>query len=115
MTELVEFPLESGGSLVVEVQAPARDGVVRRGFDPGRRGASVTRATESLEAAFEHIGPAMSALLARVRAGLDEPSEIELEFGIQLSAEIGVILASSSGHANVRVRAVWKRTPPDSV
>jgi hypothetical protein len=116
MPELVEFPLESGGSIVVEVEPAAqRDGVVRRGFDPARAAAPVVRATESLEAAFDRVGPAAAALIERLRRGLDAPAEIELEFGIQLSAEIGVIIASSSGHANVRVRATWKRAAAEGV
>lgn len=116
MTQLVEFPLEGGGSVVVEVEAAASpDGAIRRGFDPARSAVSVTKATETLEAAFDRIGPAASALLAKLRAGLETPSELELEFGIQLSAEVGAIIASSSGQANVKVRAVWKRPPAGAV
>lgn len=118
MTRLVEFPLESGGSVIVEVEdrAGPRDGEVRRGLGSGDRPAEIAaRASETLEAAFGRIQPAAGAMVTRLRGLADAPEEIEVEFGIQLSAEVGVIVAHTAGEANFRVTLRWKRDGPRPV
>jgi hypothetical protein len=110
MTKLVEFPLESGGSVIVEVDdRPPQDAVVRRGFGASERPAEIAaRAGETLEAAFGRIEPAAGAMVSRLRVLDDAPDEIEIEFGIQLSAEFGVVVAHTAGQANFRVALRWK-------
>jgi hypothetical protein len=118
MTRLVEFPLETGGSVIVEVddRGIRDERVVRGGL--GERGRPVeiaARAGETLEAAFGRIQPAAGAMVSRLRRLTDAPEEIEIEFGIQLSAELGVIVAHTAGEANFRVRLRWKRDERQAV
>jgi len=106
---LVEFPLESGGSVIVEVE-DRTDRVVRRGLGQAARPAEIAaRASETLESAFSRVQPAALAVVSNLRDLTDAPDEIEVEFGIQLSAEIGAIVAHTAGEANFHVRLVWKR------
>jgi Trypsin-co-occurring domain 1 len=110
MTKLVEFPLESGGSMIVEVDDRRAPGDVRRGLGGRDHPAEIAaRAGETLEAAFGRIQPAAGAMVSRLRGLADAPEEIEIEFGIQLSAELGVIVAHTAGEANFRVTLRWKR------
>lgn len=112
MMKLVEFPLEGGGSMIVEVEerGTPRDAVVRRGLGAADRPAEiVARAGETLEAAFGRIQPAAGAMVSRLRGLADAPEEIEIEFGIALSAELGVIVAHTAGEANFRVTLRWTR------
>jgi len=111
MTKLVDFPLENGGSVIVEVEdrSTPRD-EVRRGFGAADGPAEIAaRAGETLETAFGRIQPAAGAMVSRLRGLADAPEEIEVEFGIQLSAEVGVIVAHTAGEANFRVTLRWKR------
>jgi Trypsin-co-occurring domain 1 len=109
---LVEFPLEGGGTVVVDVDEPdgrpsgeTVRGDVTRGL--GRR-ELVTRTGETFEAAFARIQPAATAAIGSLRTLSDRPQEIEIEFGIQLSAEIGAIVAHTAAEANFRVTLRWK-------
>jgi hypothetical protein len=108
---LVEFPLENGGSVIVEVEdRTASDRIVRRGLGQAARpGEIAVRAGETLESAFSRVQPAAVAMVSKLRDLDDAPDEVEVEFGIQLSAEIGAIVAHTAGEANFHVRLVWKR------
>lgn len=108
---LVEFPLESGGSIVVEVEdRMPSESVVRRGIgQPVRPGEIAVKAGQTLESAFSRIQPAAVAMVAKLRDLMDAPDEIEIHFGIQLSAEVGAIVAHTAGEANFNVRLTWKR------
>jgi hypothetical protein len=105
--QLVEFPLEGGGSVIVEVGEPAPGGVVRRGLAPADL---VSRADETVEAAFARVKPAAAALVEGLRALADAPNEIEVTFGIQLSAEVGAVIAKTAGQANFAVVMRWTST-----
>ena len=112
MRTLVEFPLEGGGTVIVDVDEP--DG--RLSGEPVRgdiarafgRQEIVTRTQETFEAAFARIQPAAAAALGSLRDLADRPQEIEIEFGIQLTAEIGAIVAHTAAEANFRVTLRWK-------
>lgn len=118
MRSLVEFPLEGGGTVVVEVDglaalpSEAVRGEITRGF--GRQ-EIITRTEETFEAAFARIQPAATAALGSLRKLSDRPQEIEIEFGIQLTAEIGAIVAHTAAEANFRVTLRWKPEPGEAV
>jgi hypothetical protein len=103
---LVEFPLAEGGAVLVEVEdAPATNGVVRRGLAPAEL---VTRADETVEAAFARVKPAASALVDGLRGMADAPDEVQVTFGIRLSGEMGAVIAKTSAEANFEVVLRWK-------
>ncbi len=112
MTRLVEFPFESGEPILVEVQAPGGAGELRRGLSTS---AVVERAQTSFEDALEKARPMASSLVGRLHAIGDAagnpPEEVQVEFGIILSAEAGAVLAAASATANYKVTMTWKRPP----
>lgn len=107
MRRLAEFPLVAGGSVIVEVDEPggAEGGIVRA----ARPGEAVVRAGQTLEAAVEKIKPIATAFITRLREGVQAPDEIEVEFGIKLSTEAGVVITSSGMEANFKVTLTWTR------
>ena len=105
MSRLVEIPLQDGTTIVAE-GADTRFGEAVRSARPAD---SVTTAATTLEAAVDRIVPASQAIITRLRAGIDAPSEIVLEFGMQVRAEAGLIVARTSGEANFAVRVTWER------
>ena len=107
MKRLVEFPLEEGGSVLVEVdELPA--GPVMRGLGKDRPTVA-ERADKTFEEATEAVVPAASSLITRLRAAADPPDEIGIEFGVQLSAQTGAFIASAAATANFRVSLTWQR------
>lgn len=103
MRGMVEFTLESGGSIWVEVEtapgAPSR-GVAEK---------TITAALPTFEAALENVRPIANTIIAKLKNLTIIPDQIQVEFGLKLTAQAGAILASASGEANLKVALTWKR------
>jgi len=106
MKRLIEFPLQDGGAIVVEVDEPAPKGGVVRAARPGEIAA---RAGQTFEDTLEKIKPAAQAIIAKLRGLSDPPDEIGVEFGVKLSAEAGAFVASASAEANYKVTLKWTK------
>lgn len=78
-----------------------------RGIAGGRL---VERTQQSLDEVLAHARPAVSALLRQVREQQDAPDELEVEFGVQVSLEVGAYIAAASSQANFRVTMRWHST-----
>jgi hypothetical protein len=109
LTTLVEFPLEGGGTVVVEADdRPGTPG----GEEPtrGMRPAGVAeRAGETFEAAFSRVRPTAEAIVNSMRGVGDSPDEIEVEFGVKVNAEAGAVVAKAAGEANFTIKLRWIR------
>lgn len=108
---LVEFPLPGGDAILVEVA----DGAVGAGGGPVTRGLGQDRLVEHTERSFDqaidHIRPAASAMIAKLKGIPDAPDEVTVEFGVELSAEAGAFIASASTAANFKVSLTWRHSP----
>jgi Trypsin-co-occurring domain 1 len=104
MKRLVEFPSDTGESILFEVEDVGLAGETRRGLSTS---AVVERAQTSFEDALEKARPMASSLVGKLRAIGDAagnpPDEVQVEFGIVLNAEAGAVLASASAGANYKV------------
>jgi len=105
---IVEFPLASGDSILVEVDEPAaRDS--RIGL--GNKVAQKTQQT--FESALERVKPVANAIMTKVRS-LNEPAdEVEVKFGLKMSAELGAIVASGNTEVNYEITLKWKQKSQD--
>ena len=109
---LVEFPLENGGSVLVQVEDGSSaggygGGEVTRGWgDRDQR--VVEQAQQSFEAAVTRVQPAVQALVRRLRSLAESPAEITIDFGIELSAEVGAFVAGASSTGNFTVSMTWR-------
>ena len=105
MTQLVEFPVGSGQSVLVQVEdSPA--GPVTRGIGTQ---SIATRASQSFEDAIGRVRPAAEAIVAQLRSLAVAPDEVGVEFGLELSAEAGAFIAAASTRANFKVSVTWHR------
>lgn len=112
MVRLVEFPLQDGGTVLVQV-ADGDSGDVTRGWgDQGTR--VVEQARQSFEQAVARVQPALQGLLTELRSLAEAPEQIEVEFGLQLSAEVGAFVAGASTTGNFKVSMTWRRRPDGS-
>lgn len=111
MKRLVEFPLDQGGSVLIEIDEPPV-GPTTRGLGKDRS-SLVEEADKTFEQATAAVTPAARSLIARLRAFEDAPDEVGIEFGVQLSAQTGAFIASVAAEANFKVSLTWRRPSPD--
>ncbi|TDB71325.1 CU044_2847 family protein [Micromonospora sp. KC723] len=103
MSQVVEFPLAGGGAVRVEV--PDEDETVA----VGRPGEVIARAHETLESVLSGLRPLAEAVLADLRAAAQPPDRVSVEFGVKLSAKAGLVVASGTSEANLKVQVEWNR------
>lgn len=108
----VEVPLGDGSGDVVRVQIHqvADDSLVR----VGAGGRSVARAQRSFAQMLDTVRPVAEGFVGRFQGMVNAPDEITLEFGVSLSAEADVVIASTATAANFSVSLVWRRDPNEA-
>lgn len=102
MAYLVEFPLDDGGHVVVEMDDEQLAGFSPAAVSPGE--VAVTAAA-SLEAAVDRLLPAVKAIGDRMK--LLTPDELTVALGVKLTAEAGVVVAKAAGEANFTITLKW--------
>ena len=105
MAEIVEYPLEGGGVLLV--QSASLD--VGRG-DLGLASPveeRVKKAKETLESALDQVAPALESVASRLRNL--SPDNLTVEFGLTLTAETGVVVAKGSAEVHFTVTLAWSK------
>jgi hypothetical protein len=103
---LVEFPIQGGETILVEVTDGPMGGRVTRGLD---HDPLVEHTEHTFGEAVGHVRPAASALIDKLEGIPDPPDEINVEFGLELSAEAGAFIAAASTAANCKVSLTWHR------
>ncbi len=105
---LVEFPLEGGGSVLVEVSESEATDNMRR---IGREDELLQKSQQTFEMALDGIRPIASTLINKLR-NLNQPAdEVQVKFGLKMSAAAGAIIASASVEGNYEITLKWNRHP----
>jgi hypothetical protein len=102
--QLVEFPLEGGGVVLVEVEERDAAGPQR----VGRLHEVVETSEKSFQAALGQIRPALDAMMETLAGLASRPDEINAQFGIKLGATVGAFLASADAEAQFTVSLTWR-------
>ncbi|MCX5317948.1 CU044_2847 family protein [Streptomyces sp. NBC_00154] len=102
----VEVPLRDGSDEAIRVQIREVDETLVR---VGRGGRSVARAERSFGQMLDTVRPVAESFVGRFRGLANAPDEITLEFGVSLSAEADVVIASTATAANFSVSLTWHR------
>lgn len=105
MTHFVEFLLEDGNTILVEVNEEEPDGVVKA----ARGGILVAKAQQTFDDAMEIVRPAAAIIIDKLRRLSDAPQEVEVQFGLKLNAEAGAVVAATGIEANYVVTLKWKK------
>ena len=114
MQRIAIFTTADGDEVAIQVADDDRlpgmssSGMTTRGIPTGRL---VERTEQSLDEVLAHARPAVTSLLRQVREQEDAPDELEVEFGIQISLEVGAYIAAASSTANFRVTMRWRSHP----
>jgi hypothetical protein len=111
MRQYVAFPLQDRNEVVVAEVAKLPD---QTGVEPAALPEEVAKkAAETFEAALAKAKPIARAVidaLSDIAAGV---TEVQVEFGLKLSAEAGVILTTGGVEANFTVSVKWERGTTD--
>ncbi|MDX3077494.1 CU044_2847 family protein [Streptomyces sp. MI02-7b] len=102
----VEVPLGDGSDDVVRVQIREVDESLVR---VGRGSRAVVRAERTLGQMLDTVRPVADSFVGRFRGMANAPDEVTLEFGVSLSAEADVVIASTATAANFSVTLTWNR------
>ncbi len=101
MKQLVEYELEDGSSIIVEVDLP------EAGIERAGRGDEIIKAKEQFGEVLAQVKPVAQTIISTL--GSLTADEIGVEFGIKLGARAGIIIASADTEANFTVKLTWKR------
>jgi NTP-dependent ternary system trypsin peptidase co-occuring protein len=107
MPYLIEFPMDNGNTVIVEMDDDQLAGFAPAAVGPGEVAA---KATESFEAAIDRLLPAVEAIGERVKRL--RPDELSVTMGVKLTAEAGVIVARATAEANFAVTLKWTEPRP---
>lgn len=102
MTEIVRFDTATG-SLLAEVDD--------RGFGAeriARNDRGIIEAGQRMEEALTTLRPALESVVRTVTAMA--PAECEIEFGLKLNAEAGVVVAKTAIEGHFNVKLTWQRS-----
>ncbi|WP_380282568.1 CU044_2847 family protein [Kitasatospora purpeofusca] len=113
MAYQVELPLDVDGGaqdvVRVEIAPIGEDGLVM----VARPGQVMVRASRSLGEMVAGIRPVAQSFVDGFRGMVRGPDELNLEFGLSLSAEADVIISSTAAQANFKISLTWHRPPSD--
>ena len=105
MTRLVRFPLADNTSILVEVDETEANGT-RYWWRDDNIGSTVSDAQQTFEQAL-NLRSATESAVNKLRSLSQQPSEIEMEFGFNLSGEFGAFIAKVTAEANYKVTLRW--------
>jgi hypothetical protein len=111
MTALVEFELENGAQIFVEVPEETA-----RGVRPTANTADgvVGKATQTFEKALSALAPVSNAILDSLLKVAARPSELAVEIGFKLSGKGNLILAATEGEASFKATLKWTKVETDA-
>nr|WSW48051.1 hypothetical protein OG296_36000 [Streptomyces sp. NBC_01001] len=113
MSYHVELPIDVPGGpqdvVRVEIAPIGENGLVR----VARPGQLMARASRSLGEMVTGIRPVAQSFADGFRGMVHGPDELNLEFGLSLSAEADVVISSTAAQANFKISLTWNRPPSD--
>ncbi|MGL5826026.1 MAG: CU044_2847 family protein [Nocardioides sp.] len=110
MSDLMRVQLGGGGEWIAFRAESIPEGGVEDGPQPAGRGGKrlgdgLVEASVTLQEALQPVVSMSRVVLAELRAAA--PHEVEVEFGVELSAEAGVVIARAAGACHLKVRLTW--------
>jgi Trypsin-co-occurring domain 1 len=103
--------LEGGGSFLVRAdsadeEVPVEDsGPVQAGRVGDRIGRGAVEAAESLESALAPVVSMSEVVLTALARA--KPREVQVEFGVELTAEAGAVVSKAGGKCHLTVTLTW--------
>ena len=108
--QLVEYTLNDGTSFLVEIEE-AEGGAIERVALPS--GEMVLKAQQTFEEALERVKPVASVIISQLKELKTPATEVEVKFGLKLTADAGAIFASVGGEVTYEITLKWKDEKAD--
>ncbi len=107
MKNLIEYRLDDGTSVVVEVEESDRE----RGLARASRRSDevVIQSSKRFEEIGSVVEPVAVALLGKVRALDHPPDEVNVQFGVKLTVSAGAVIAATAAECNFQLSLTWSR------
>ncbi|MDY7008482.1 MAG: CU044_2847 family protein [Cyanobacteriota bacterium] len=100
--KVAQFPLENGGYVLMEIDAPVSDRI-------SRADEVAQKVQKTFEDALESIKPSANAIIKKLRT-LNEPAdEVEVKFGVKMNAGLDFVVAAGNAEANYEITLKWKQ------
>lgn len=106
MSYLVEFPATSGPPIVVDVQDEDL-GVIPAGVDPGQ---VVRRASITFDQVLQQVRSIAQSAAETMHMSTHSPSEVQINFAVKLSADLGAVLARAGTEATFEMTLKWQQS-----
>jgi hypothetical protein len=103
---LLSVPVEEGSDDVVVFEVDRSTIVDDQVLASRESGLVVARTRTTLEETLTHLKPSLSKVVHMLRG--TAPDEMEVEFGLKMGGETGVIVAKGTAEVNFRVTLAWK-------
>ena len=104
--EIGEFRLDDDIAIAVEVKSADKREFQNISTRGGAREKD-DKAPRSFQEALDRVRPMTNQLIDRLRGLAQQPDNIEVEFGIKLNGEVGVLLASTGTEAHFTIKLSW--------
>ena len=108
MPQYIEFPLEKGGTILIEVDETDGRPTMRGGLDGSKLLKSVDN---TFDTAVDNVRNAANVLLKKLKSLHEAPDEMEITFGLKATGELGgsFVVAKAGLEANYSVKLTWKK------
>jgi Trypsin-co-occurring domain 1 len=103
---LARIPLEGGGAILVEAPV-VEDGPVKA----GRVSDAIRDLPTTLQSVLAPVTDAARVVLEQLRRA--KPSEVEVEFGVNLATEAGAVITRSEVASHLVVKLTWRNSDHD--
>jgi len=102
---VVEFPVESGGTLLVKVADQPAGGPTVRGISSEL---VIQQADRTFEKALATVKEVARGVLDQLHGLSVTPQEVTVEFGIELTGRAGAMLVAAGTSAQLKVGLTWR-------
>lgn len=106
MTQLVEFDVGDGQTILVEVQDVASKDLKPISKAPGEIAA---KAKKTFEEALDNLTPMVKSIKRRLDGMSDPADEVSVKFSVKLSGQVGAVLTTVGGEATYEITMLWKK------
>lgn len=105
MKQWIEFKTDAGETILVEVTALEQEYGPRAAANDSK---IIAQANQTFQNALNVIKPVANAVIEKFDELTRKPDEMEAEFGLTLSADVGAVIATSGVEANIKIVLRWK-------
>ena len=120
MVAFVQVPLDGGGTMLVQLNdepspglavgpsSVTRSGPVRAGRVQDAAEQIVTQTAQTLREALQPLAQMSQQVLEQFAES--SPQEVEVQFGVALTAEAGAVLTKAGAACHLNVTLTWKQS-----